>query len=100
MRLPQSIAHRSGDPSVLEEFGQIIIDECHGVTASAVEAAIRTVSVRHWVGLTATPYRADQMDGLITMQCGPIRHTITAASAEPRTFIVHETTFTTDENRR
>ncbi len=93
----QSIAHRSGDPTVLEEYGQVIVDECHAVAAPAVEAAIRAVSVRQWVGLTATPYRADQMDGLITMQCGPIRHTITAAPAEARSFIVHETAFTTEE---
>ncbi len=93
----QSIAHRGGDPTVLEDYGQVIIDECHAIAAPAVEAAIRTVGVRQWVGLTATPYRADQMDGLITMQCGPIRHTIAAAAAEIRSLVVHETAFTTDE---
>ncbi len=94
----QSIAHRSGDPTLLEEYGQIIVDECHAVAAPAVEAAIRTVSVRQWVGLTATPYRADQMDGLITMQCGPIRHNISAAPARARSFLVHEAAFTTEES--
>ena len=94
----QSIAHRSGDPTVLEEYGQVIVDECHAVAAPAVEAAIRTVSVRHWVGLTATPYRADQMDGLITMQCGPIRHSIAPTPASARSFLVHETVFTTEES--
>lgn len=93
----QSIAHRSGEPSVLEEYGQIIVDECHAIAAPAVEAAIRTVNVRHWVGLTATPYRADQMDGLITMQCGPIRHVIDPAAPGERRIVVHETAFTTEE---
>ena len=93
----QSIAHRSGDPGVLDEDGQIIIDECHAIAASAVEAAIRTVNTRHWVGLTATPYRADQMDGLITMQCGPIRHVIDAPAPAESRVVVHETAFTTDE---
>ena len=93
----QSIAHRNGDPSILEEYGQVIVDECHAVAAPAVEAAIRTINVRNWVGLTATPYRADQMDGLITMQCGPIRHVIDTGPPTPRRLAVHETEFTTDE---
>lgn len=93
----QSIAHRNGDPGVLDEYGQIIVDECHAIAAPAVEAAIRTVKTRHWVGLTATPYRADQMDGLITMQCGPIRHVIDVGTPAERRVVVHETAFTTDE---
>jgi superfamily II DNA or RNA helicase len=94
----QSIAHRAGDPSVLEDYGQVIIDECHAIAAPAVEAAIREVSVRYWAGLTATPYRADQMDGLITMQAGPIRHTIVPGDVSDREFIVHETAFATAES--
>lgn len=93
----QSIAHRNGDPSILEEYGQVIVDECHAIAAPAAEAAIRGVNVRHWVGLTATPYRADKMDGLITMECGPIRHTIAASSTTDRHLIVHNTAFETDE---
>ncbi|HEY5880189.1 MAG TPA: DEAD/DEAH box helicase [Nakamurella sp.] len=93
----QSVSHRTGDPTVLEEYGQIIVDECHAVAAPATEAAIRTVNARYWVGLTATPFRADQMDGLITMQCGPIRHTIKDIERPDRSLIVHETSFTTEE---
>ncbi|NVC22201.1 helicase [Kocuria salina] len=93
----QSVSHRNADPALLEEYGQIIIDECHAVAAPATEAALRAVSVRNWAGLTATPYRADQMNGLITMQCGPIRHVIDPADRAPRELITHETTFTTEE---
>ncbi len=93
----QSISHRSGDPTVLEEYGQIIVDECHAVAAPSTEAAIRRVNARYWVGLTATPFRADQMDGLITMQCGPIRHTIADHERSARGLVVHETSFTTEE---
>src|SRR5207245_9088479 len=32
--------------------------------------------VRHFLGLTATPYRRDGLQEIITMQCGPIRHRI------------------------
>lgn len=93
----QSVSHRDADPSVLEEYGQIIVDECHAVAAPATEAALRGIDVSRWVGLTATPFRADRMDGLITMQCGPIRHTIESAVAVEKRFVVHDTEFTTDE---
>lgn len=95
----QSLSSRTGDPSVLEEYGQIIIDECHSVAAPAAEAALRQVNAPHWVGLTATPYRADRMDGLITMQCGPIRHTMETESTRARQLHIHKTEFTTLETR-
>jgi superfamily II DNA or RNA helicase len=93
----QSISRRGADPTILNEYGQIIIDECHAVAAPAAEAAVREVNVKYWTGLTATPFRADQMDELITMQCGPIRHVIETPVQECRQLIVHETTFETDE---
>lgn len=93
----QSVAHRNANPSMLEEYGQIIIDECHSVAAPATEAALRNINVRYWAGMTATPYRADQMNGLITMQCGPIRHVVDTADRAAREVVVHETTFRTEE---
>lgn len=112
----RSVAHRNADSTLLNRYGQIIVDECHGVAAPAAEAALNKVDAPRWLGLTATPYRADQLNGLITMQCGPIRCEMTTASVntaapmgtptqaqgletEPptRTFVVHSTEFTTDE---
>jgi superfamily II DNA or RNA helicase len=94
----QSISHRSADPAVLDEYGQIIVDECHSIGAPATEAAIKQVNVRYWVGLTATPYRADHMDGLITMQCGPIRFNGLADLGDPvHSLVVHETSFSSHE---
>ncbi|WP_354570545.1 DEAD/DEAH box helicase family protein [Glaciihabitans sp. UYNi722] len=93
----QSITRRHGDPTILDEYGYVIVDECHALGAPSTEAAIRQVGVAHWLGLTATPYRADQMDDIITMQCGPIRHTMTGANTADRELIVHETQFTTEE---
>ena len=51
-------------------------DECHHVPAAAFEDAVRQISARRWLGLTATPYRRDKLDDLIGMQVGPVRHTI------------------------
>lgn len=112
----RSISHRNADPSLLERYGQIIVDECHGVAAPAAEAAITQVDAPKWLGLTATPYRADQLNGLITMQCGPIRYDMSSKSAPglrstgrdgsglsttatppQRSLNIHRTAFTTDE---
>lgn len=109
----RSISHRNADPTFLNRYGQIFVDECHGVAAPAAEAALNQVDAPRWLGLTATPYRADQLNGLITMQCGPVRHDMakTQTGEEPRvktkddngtaapkrTLRVHRSDFTTEE---
>jgi superfamily II DNA or RNA helicase len=57
-------------------YGFVVVDECHHLPAFSFEAAIRRAPVRHFLGLTATPYRRDGLQGIVTMQCGPIRHRI------------------------
>ncbi|WP_455357538.1 TOTE conflict system archaeo-eukaryotic primase domain-containing protein [Streptomyces sp. SYSU K217416] len=93
----QTLSHRDAPDDLLDGYGLVIVDECHAVGAPGAEAAIRRAKAPRWVGLSATPYRADQMDPVITMQCGPIRHEIDDASTFAKHLIVHPTTFTTDE---
>ncbi|GGJ75164.1 helicase [Pilimelia anulata] len=93
----QSLAHRDAPNGLLDRYGLVIVDECHAVGAPAAEAAIRKVGVQRWIGLTATPFRADGMDDIITMQCGPVRHEIDAEQHFPHLLDVHTTDFTTDE---
>ncbi|WP_412075660.1 TOTE conflict system archaeo-eukaryotic primase domain-containing protein [Streptomyces xanthophaeus] len=93
----QSLAHRDAPAGLLDGYGVIVVDECHAIGAPAAEAAIRKVKAKRWIGLSATPYRADQMDALITMQCGPIRHEIEDASTFAKHLVVHRCDFTTDE---
>lgn len=63
-------------------YGLIVIDECHHLPAFSFEAAVRHAPARHFLGLTATPYRRDGLQEIVTMQCGPIRHRI-ASSESP-----------------
>ena len=72
----QTLARRDDVPEFTAGYGLVIADECHHVPAAAFENAIRQVPARRWLGLTATPYRRDKLDGLITMHLGPVRHTI------------------------
>ncbi|MGP4105286.1 TOTE conflict system archaeo-eukaryotic primase domain-containing protein [Nonomuraea sp. KM90] len=93
----QTLSHRDASPGLLDRYGLVVVDECHAVGAPAAEAALRQVPAERWIGLSATPYRADGMNPIITMQCGPIRHEITDQPTFPRRLIVHPTPFTTHE---
>lgn len=66
----------------LGDYGLIVIDECHHLPAFSFEAAVRHASARHFLGLTATPYRRDGLQEIVTMQWGPVRHRI-AGSESP-----------------
>lgn len=60
--------------NVLNNYGQIIIDECHHIAAFTFEKIIKSAKSKYILGLTATPNRKDKYDKIITMQCGPIIH--------------------------
>jgi len=54
-------------------YGFIVVDECHHLPAFTFESSIKRAPARYFLGLTATPYRRDGLQSIITMQCGPIR---------------------------
>jgi superfamily II DNA or RNA helicase len=63
----------------LSRYGHVIVDECHHVPAFSVERLLRDLPARAITGLTATPHRRDGHHPIITMQCGPVRHTLTCS---------------------
>jgi superfamily II DNA or RNA helicase len=73
----QTLSRRNDVAELTAGYGLIVADECHHVPAAAFEHAVKQIPARRWLGLTATPYRRDKLDDLITMQVGPVRHTIT-----------------------
>jgi superfamily II DNA or RNA helicase len=72
----QTLTRRDDLAEITAGYGLVIVDECHHVPAAAFEHAVKQVPARRWLGLTATPYRRDQLDDLIALQLGPVRHTI------------------------
>lgn len=73
----QTLARKTDIERLTSGYGLIVVDECHHIPAAAFEHAVKQISARRWLGLTATPYRRDKLDDLIALQLGPIRHTIT-----------------------
>ncbi len=75
----QSLSRREDLPGFLSTYGQIIVDECHHVSALSFETILKQAPCRFVLGLTATPIRRDGLDPIIFMQCGPIRHSVDSA---------------------
>ncbi len=69
----QSLVRKGVVDPIVADYGQVIIDECHHVSAFSFEAVLRQVRARFVLGLTATPIRKDGHHPIITMQCGPVR---------------------------
>jgi superfamily II DNA or RNA helicase len=76
----QTLSRREDLTDLTAGYGLVVVDECHHVPAAAFEHAVRQIPARRWLGLTATPYRRDQLDDLIALQLGPIRHTLSQAA--------------------
>jgi superfamily II DNA or RNA helicase len=75
----QSLVRQDDIRALTAAYGLVVVDECHHVPAAAFEHAVKQIPARRWIGLTATPYRRDQLDDLIALQLGPIRYTMTHA---------------------
>lgn len=70
----QSLSRQGEVSPVVENYGQVIIDECHHIGAVSFDALLKRVKAKYVLGLTATPIRRDGQQPIIFMQCGPIRH--------------------------
>lgn len=70
----QSLATKGGVDDRAADYGFVIVDECHHVSAVSFERVMMEVKARFVLGLTATPYRRDGQQPIIHMQCGPIIH--------------------------
>lgn len=86
--LMQTLARRKDLSGFLADYGQIIVDECHHVSALSFENILKHAPSRWVFGLTATPIRRDGLDPIIFMQCGPIRHSVEKTQDQPDTMEV------------
>lgn len=63
---------------ILEDYGMVIMDECHHGAAETVGEVLDKVKAKYVYGLTATPKRDDGKEKLVYMHFGPIRFRYTA----------------------
>lgn len=83
--------HRKGEvKDFVAEYGQVIVDECHHISAFTFEQVMTQVKAKYVVGLTATPTRKDGHHPIIYMQCGPARFSMSARTMTETTPFEHK----------
>ena len=63
---------------IVENYGMVIMDECHHGAAQTVEDVVGFAKAKYVYGLTATPKREDGLEKKVFMQFGPIRFKYTS----------------------
>ena len=96
----QSVVKGDEVKPFVKDYGLVIVDECHHVSAFSFEKVLKAVNAKYVYGLTATAIRQDGHQPIIFMQCGSIRYKADALSQMlenriPRTVIPKFTEFRT-----
>lgn len=77
---PITVAIINSAKKYLEElpthFGQVMIDECHRTPATMFSEVVQAFDCKYMLGLSATPYRRDELTSLIHWFVGPLIHKI------------------------
>ena len=76
--LIQSLVRRGEVSDLVADYGHLIVDECHHLSAASFELVARRAKARYVLGLSATVARKDGHHPIIFMQCGPVRHRVDA----------------------
>lgn len=83
----QSLVRKGEVDDAVADYGHLIVDECHHVSAVSFEAVVRRAKAKFVLGLSATVTRQDGHHPIVFMQCGPIRFRDSAkAQARKRPF--------------
>lgn len=88
--LIQSLVRKGVVDDRVADYGHLVIDECHHLSAHSFELVARRAKARFVLGLSATVARKDGHHPIIFMQCGPVRHRVDAKQqADARPFTHH-----------
>jgi superfamily II DNA or RNA helicase/very-short-patch-repair endonuclease len=90
--LIQSLSRKGAGHDLVEDYGHLIVDECHHLPAASFEQVVRRAKSKFVTGLSATVARKDGHHPIIFMQCGPVRYRVDAkkqAAARPFVHTVH-----------
>lgn len=62
----------------INSYGLVIMDECHHCGSNTSIEVMQRVNSRYVYGVSATPKRGDNLEKIVYMLLGPIRHSYTA----------------------
>lgn len=69
-------------------FGHLVVDECHRCPSRTFTEAVSAFDCRYLLGLSATPYRRDQLTKVIFWYLGQVGHKIEQQQLEAHKHIV------------
>ena len=72
----QSLSKQQEVNDLVADYGQVIFDECHHLSAVSFEAVAKACKAKYVLGLSATLTRKDGHHPIVYMQCGPIRYKV------------------------
>jgi superfamily II DNA or RNA helicase len=72
----QSLTRGGVVDDIVGNYGYLIVDECHHISAVSFEQVVRQSKARYITGLSATVVRKDGHHPIIFMQCGPVRYRV------------------------
>ncbi len=87
--LIQSVVRLGEVSDLVADYGHLVVDECHHLSATSFELAARRAKARYVLGLSATVARKDGHHPIIFMQCGPVRHRVDARTQAAERGITH-----------
>jgi superfamily II DNA or RNA helicase len=90
--LIQSLVREGEVSDLVGDYGHLIVDECHHLSAVSFELVARRSKARYVLGLSATVARKDGHHPIIFMQCGPVRHRVDAKSQAATRSFSHKVT--------
>ena len=101
----QSLVRKGEVSDRVADYGHLVVDECHHLSAASFEAVARAAKAKYVLGLSATVTRKDGHHPIIFMQCGPIRYHVDAkkqAAARPfsHRVLIKRTTFRAERQKR
>jgi len=88
--LIQSLERKGVVDDRVGQYGHLIVDECHHVSARSFELVARRAKARFVTGLSATIARKDGHHPIVFMQCGPVRHRVDARQQAAARPFVHQ----------
>ena len=74
----QSLANKEDFNDILKSYGMVIMDECHHGASGTATDVLKKIRAKYVYGVSATPKRGDDLEKIVYMLIGPVRHRFTA----------------------
>ena len=85
-------------PELVENYTQVIVDECHHIPALTFEQIVKNFKGRYILGLSATPNRKDELDPILYQQLGNISYEYKKPKTHTNRLLVIKTEFTSSSD--